>query len=305
MEIKDFIDLHVHIGPEPIPRKFNVDSIIKEESGKIKGLALKNHFYSTSPFIKDTKTDLILIGSVTLNNYVGGLNPDVIYATASILDNPIIVWFPTINSQQFLRNSKYEIPPEWIGGNLKSRLSKDIKPVKVLDENNELKEDTRKVLKAIKENDCILATGHLSYKESEKLVEEAVKMGIKRIIVTHPIYPPINMPIEMQKKLSRYEGVYMEQTFAMYLIDKIPIEKIAEQIKQIGAENCIISTDVGQINSPSPSKAMEIFTELLLQNGISKPEILIMGKENPLKLITKETLLNSQNLLNNKKEELR
>ncbi|MCC6005015.1 MAG: hypothetical protein LM590_11835 [Thermofilum sp.] len=37
------------------------------------------------------------------------------------------------------------------------------------------------------------------------LVKEVVKMGIKRIIITHPIYQLINMPVEIQKELSKKE----------------------------------------------------------------------------------------------------
>jgi len=38
----------------------------------------------------------------------------------------------------------------------------------------------------------------------------------------------------------------------MYLIDKIPIKEIAEQIKEICPENCIISSDMGQAGNPDP-----------------------------------------------------
>ena len=79
------------------------------------------------PLIKSfkNKSKLILIGSVTLNNYVGGLNPDAIYASAKISDYPIVVWFPTINSENFLKRSKYEIPPEWLQKYLDTRDSLD------------------------------------------------------------------------------------------------------------------------------------------------------------------------------------
>ena len=127
MNVKNFIDLHVHIGPEVIPRKFTVNTVAKEEKGKIAGMALKSQFFPTTPLIKSENKGegIILVGSVTLNNSVGGLNPDAIYASARISEAPIIVWFPTISAGQFLDNSKYEIPPEWVGKGFKSRLSKD------------------------------------------------------------------------------------------------------------------------------------------------------------------------------------
>jgi len=287
MDTKKFIDLHVHIGPEIFPRKFTVPKIVKEETGKIRGIALKNHFFPTMPLIKtiEEPEDLILIGSVTLNNYLGGLNPNVIYGSAKISRKPIIVWFPTISAINFLRQSKYEIPPEWAGEGFKPRLASSIKGIKITDTKGNLIERAKKILKVVKENDSILATGHLSWYEAKVLVEEAVRIGIKRIIITHPIYQLINMPIDIQKKLARNKGVYIEQSYAMYLIDKIPIKKIVEQIKAVKPENCIISSDVGQINSPNPSEALKEFSSLLIKNGLDEDAIKQMAMKNPEYLI--------------------
>ena len=291
MNVKEFIDLHVHIGPEIFPRKFTVQTLIRKERGKINGMALKNHLYPTMPLINSVENDkeIVLIGSVTLNNYLGGLNPDAIYASAKISELPIIVWFPTINADNFLKQSRHEIPLEWVSKDFKSRLSKDVKGIKIVNDDGKLTGDTIKVLEAIKENDCILATGHVSWQEAEELVKTAVEMKIKRIIITHPIYQLIDMPVEVQRVLVKNPGVFVEQNYAMFLIDKIPIEKIAEQIKAIGADNCIISSDMGQISSPSPSDGMGEFVKLLLEQGISEEDIKTMGERNPKKLIERSS----------------
>ena len=286
MDVKNFIDLHMHIGPEILPRKFTVRKIIELEKDKIRGMALKNHLYPTAPLIKSEESgELLLIGSVTLNNYVGGLNPDVVYASAKISKTPIIVWFPTINADNFLNGSRYEIPPEWVGDGFKSRLSKDVRGIRILDKEENLTKEGYAVLLSIKENNCILATGHISWQEAKKLVEGAVQLGIEKIIVTHPIYQLIGMPLDVQKELASKKGVYIEQNYAMYLIDKIPIEEIAMQIREVGPEKCIISSDMGQISSPSSSEAMGRFSDLLLEQGLTENEVRIMGEVNPRKLI--------------------
>lgn len=283
MDIGNFIDLHVHVGPEPIPRKFTTRSIALEEKGKIAGLALKNHFFPTMPMIAAVEqSELLLVGSVVLNNAVGGLNPEIIRASAQLSPCPIIVWFPTISAQNFLNQSTYEIPSEWGGKN--SRLSSTISGITVVDDGKIIPE-AKAVLQAIKENNCILATGHLSWQEAKLLVEEAVRMGIKRIIVTHPIYQRIAMPLEVQQELAQNEGVYIEQCYSMYLIDGISISEIAMQIKAIGAEKCIITSDMGQVNSPPPSQAIKTFAELLKEKGITEQELRVMGEVNPRKLL--------------------
>src|SRR3989338_4155891 len=108
-------------------------------------MALKSHFYPTIPLIICEKEaeDFVLIGSVTLNNYIGGLNADAIYASAKLSSRPIIVWFPTISAENFLSKSKYEIPPEWVGEGFTSRLSSEIKGIKIVNQNLELTEETR------------------------------------------------------------------------------------------------------------------------------------------------------------------
>ncbi len=286
MDLRNFIDLHVHIGPEILPRKFSVQTLIEEERGKIGGMALKSHFYPTIPLIKsikDTKK-LILVGSVTLNNYIGGLNPDAIYASAKLSALPIIVWFPTINAQNFLDTSEHEIPLEWVGKGFVSRQSKDVKGLTVLGD-KKLSLNTMMALRAIKENNCILATGHLAADEAALLVRGAVALGIRKIIITHAMYQCIDMEIKLQKELTLLEGVYVEHNYAMYLIDNIPIKEIARQIKSVGAVKCIISSDMGQMNSPSPSAGLQQFCRLLLNEGITKEELKIMGETNPRTLL--------------------
>jgi hypothetical protein len=287
--IKQAVDLHYHIGPEIIPRKFNnVNELIKNIKGKLGGIALKNHFYPTTPFIEGTrnKKEIKLIGSIVLNNYVGGLNPEIIYAASIISKDPIIVWFPTINAKNFLEKTKYEIAPEWVNKKgFKARFSKDVNGIYILDQKGNLNKETIEVLEAIKKTSSILATGHISVNESKKLIEEAINIGIKKIIITHPIYQKIDMPINVQKKFAKL-GCFIEICYSMYSIDKIPIDKIFFQIKEIGYKNIILSSDVGQKFSPNPSHALYLFSNLLLKKGVSLDILKTMLVYNPKKILS-------------------
>ena len=287
--LQQAIDLHIHVGPEVIPRKFDLPKLLQYEKGKLRGVGIKNHFFSTSSMARPNNNgNPIIIDSVTLNNYVGGFNPDIIYSSAQLSRRPIIVWFPTINSKQFLRDEENEIPVEWMGGKggIINRKVDKIKKLSVLSRTGEIRKDVKKVLVAIKETGAILATGHISWQESRKLVKCAIETyGINRIIITHPIYQRINMPILVQKGLAKM-GAYIEQCYSMYSIDYIPIEKIAQQIKIIGANSCILSSDVGQTFSKNPSEALADFIFLLKIVGISEKEIRCMLIENPLWLIS-------------------
>lgn len=285
--LKKAIDLHVHVGPDLIPRKFNVEQLARIEEGKLAGVCLKSHAFPTIPTIEsiEESCDMETIGSVTLNNYVGGLNPGIIRLCAEISDKPIVVWFPTVSADNFLKKSRYEIPPEWIRKKgFRPRLARDIMGIRIINKNEELTPEARDVLKTIRGFDCILATGHLSWEESKILVEKAIDVGIKKVIITHPIYPMINMPLEVQKELSEM-GAFIEQTYAMVSIDRIPIEKITKQIREIGADKCILSSDVGQSFSKNPSEALEEFVNLMVKEDIKESEIEKMLIRNPDKII--------------------
>ena len=285
------IDLHVHIGPEIVPRKFSLPNLLKIEKNKLKGIAIKNHFFPTVA-MNNKKTfnhkDPFIINSVTLNNYLGGFNTDIIRASAELSLHPIIVWFPTMHTNCFLKGQKFEIAEEWIDPKLRKKMklqpAKNIKRLTILDRHNRIKNQVIKVLKTIKQYNAILATGHLSWKESRKLAKHAAKIGIKKIIVTHPIYHKINMPIETQKELVNL-GAYIEHCFTMHSIDKISIKRIANQIQEVGAENCILSSDVGQTFSPGPSEALEKFIQMLKRERITEKEIEAMLVISPNKLM--------------------
>jgi len=284
--IRNSIDLHVHIGPEIIPRKYTVESLDKAERGRLYGAVLKNHFYPTSYLIKSTNVKNIkLFSSIVLNNSVGGLNKEAVYNASLVSDSPLVVWFPTINAEQFLKQSEYEIPPEWVGGSLKNfRKANSINSLRVLDKNNKLGPKALEVLEMIKSTNSILATGHISWQESVALIKKAEGLGIEKIIITHPIYQRIDMPVKVQKQLVLL-GAKIELCYSMYSIDKIPMEKIAEQIKAVGSNNCVLSSDVGQKFSQAPSKALYDFASKLLNLDITLRDLEVMLVKNPRMLL--------------------
>ena len=288
--LQQAVDLHIHIGPEIIPRKFTLSELVDYEKGKLKGVGVKNHFFPTIAMRKPSEQDgsPFVINSVVLNHYVGGFNPDIIRASAELSEKPIIVWFPTLHTEKFLRSQKFEILEEWIDPRVRERLklrpTKNVKALSVFD-NGKISKEVESVLYSIRENGAILATGHLSWQESYGLVKFAAeKVGIEKIIITHPIYQKIDMPIKIQKELAKL-GALVEHCYSMYSIDKIPMDRIARQIKDIGADNCILSSDVGQTFSKSPSEALTDFISLLKKEGVTENEIKTMLIKNPARLV--------------------
>lgn len=280
--VRNAIDLHVHVGPEIIPRKFTAQTLYEVEKGKLAGCVLKNHFYpSLPPVLSDEMT---LYGSVVLNAFVGGLNPHAVYAAALISPTPLFVWFPTLHTEQFLAKSAWEIPKEWVGrDDFAPRPSTVVAPVRI-SHGNRLCAEVGPVLQAIAEAKAVLCTGHMRWQESCLLVKEARKYGIDKIVITHPIYQKIAMPIEVQVELAQ-AGCLIEHCYSMHSIDRVPIAKIAQQIRAVGVQNVVLSSDVGQAFSPSPSEALIAFGELLIEEGIMLDDLKRMLCDNPRRLL--------------------
>ena len=294
--LKDSIDLHVHCGPECIPRKldaFSLANALKEYG--MQTAVMKSHFQPTSDwaYLAQKYALVKLYGSITLNHSVGGVNP---YAIKAALGPKIngkallkIVWMPTIHAKAHLESFKakgcmYDIPPEWTGGKVLESAERidQIKPITLSDPS--VRKNLGKVLNLIVDNDLILATGHLSAQEVMQLVDEAKSSGVRKIIATHPIYQTTRMTIEQAKELAG-KGVHLEQTYALHLIDKIPIDQMADFIRDVGPSHCIITSDLGQVGTPLPPEGLITFMKELIDRGISIAEIQTMVKHNPQSLL--------------------
>lgn len=298
-EVADLVsnsyDLHFHIGEDILPRRFTVDRLIEEERGKVRGIALKSHAFPAIAGViaaeKDRSDHVALIGSVTLNYFLGGFNPSAIYAAAVMTHRyPTIVWFPTVHAENHLlkSHSEYEIPPDWVKDPaFKSRPKTELKAIKVVDWAGNLITKARQTLDMMERMGCILGTGHLSWQESEVLAGEALGRGIP-VIVTHPMQRDIAMPVEAQQRLAR-QGAYIEHCYIMYK-DRdhewdYPPEEIVRQIREVGVDRVILTSDAGQIRNGSSSESLIEYVRLLEAHGMTQTELEAMLVRNPMKVL--------------------
>jgi hypothetical protein len=109
-----------------------------------------------------------------------------------------------------------------------------------------------------------LATGHVNPFEAAALVREAVKKGLKKIILTHPLSSIVGMDLPQVKALTDLsEHVYVEFTcFDCCEHVKYPLaeEQVAGAISEIGAEHVILTSDGGQRYNPYP---VEMLAEMI------------------------------------------
>lgn len=288
--------MHVHCGPEAIPRKYHANALAElVRQFEMETLIIKSHFTYTSDWalMAFRETGVKIYGSVTMNQHVGGINPYALRAALGPQEDGEgflkVVWMPTIHSPAHLEMQRrhghqMDIPPEWTGGELASTAMRieDVNPVslrspkvlRLLDE----------VLRIISDHDLVLATGHLGAEDTMFLVTRARARGIKKILLTHPLYEATKLGVEDVATMVGMD-TFVEQSYALHTIDHIPFEVMVRYIKEVGAQYCVLTSDLGQINMPSPPEGLLDFIDHLMDGGITEEEILRMIRDNPKYLL--------------------
>lgn len=288
-------DLHLHAGPEVIPRKYDAIEAGKALRGEgMGGAVLKSHYFSTVPFVKmahERGYDNVW-GSVTLNHYLGGLNPFALRASLGMQHNGQqllkMVWMPTVHAAAHLAVRKadgeqYDVPPEWTDGLVTGTPVEQVPPICLTAP--EVQENLKEILRIIADNDLILATGHISREEVFHLVPLARRMGVEKIILTHPAYETTELSVDDILQLTALGGVYAEQSYALMPIDHLTPADVAAYIRGVGAANTVMSTDLGQRSRMSSGEGMALFASLMEAEGISAEELHTMTVDNPRKLL--------------------
>ena len=278
----DAIDLHVHGAPEPFDGERRTDLLTLAQQAKeagIKAVVLKSNRFGTGPLtleINQLVKSPILLGSLVLNNEVGGLNPDVVEAQARA--GAKVIWLPTFSAAAHMRTrttGKTGAGKEPDNG------------ISVIDANGKLIPQMVRVLDVIKRNNLVLATGHVSKPEVYAVASEALRQYIN-VIITHPLAGPAGglLTIDEAKELAGM-GAYIECTFAHCMPPMLlSPENMVGYIKTIGPEHCVLSTDFGQIFNPPATEGFHMMLAVMLQFGnISEDILKLLVKVNPAKIL--------------------
>jgi len=275
------IDMHIHIAPESrLKRRQNALQLAytAREVG-LKSIVLKNREYGTvalAQLVQELVPEVLTYGSITLDNEAGGLNPGAVLAWVRM--GAKVVWMPTATAA----NSKGKV--------LRSRgLDLPGEGQRVLNSKGTLLPEVKEIIQIVKDHDIVLGTGHLSPQEVFVLVEEALASGLKRVVITHVLQDQLMDVILTNDEIVRLAkmGAVIEYSYwtCQNNISKVDPGVIVESIKTVGAENCILTTDFGQIDNPPAPEGMKDFLRVLLEGGINEKEIETMVKKNPARLL--------------------
>jgi hypothetical protein len=267
------IDVHVHSYPDDRPRSIHAIDVAKlAQSRGMRAIVLKNHYDSTAGtayLVRQVVPGIDVFGGIALNLTVGGINPAAVDHMARVTGGwGRIVWMPTFDAENQVRSSK------------------ETRPFVSVSKDGQLLPEVKSVIGVIAKHGLVLATGHSSPAEGLMLLREARQQGVKQMIVTHAIQPPVLMDASQMKEAASL-GAFIE------FVGGSPegqgaaarMDGIAAAIRQVGVASSIVSSDLGQQGNPLPPDGFGAFIEALRKRGFSDRDLELMAKQNPARLV--------------------
>lgn len=272
-DLRGAVDIHVHADPDNVPR--SLDGLEAARFAKDKGMraiVLKSHFDPTAglAFLARKATPGIeVFGGIDLNLPVGGMNVNAVEHMVRTNGGwGRVVWMSTFDSENQLRTTKP-------GG-----------PFVRVSQNGALLPETTAVIAAIAKHDLVLASGHVSAREALLMFEEGRRAGVRRMVATHGMSPPTSLSVEQAKQAAAL-GAFIEFTSGTLATPgaQARVDRIAADIRRVGVEHAILSSDLGQAGNALPADGFATFMEALRSKGFADEELDRMAKENPAKLL--------------------
>jgi hypothetical protein len=269
------IDIHAHADPDSRPRSIDAIDLARmaKERG-MRGLVLKSHYEPTASMaylVRKAVPGIEVFGGIDLNRTVGGLNPEAVERMAQIKGGfGRVVWFPTFDAENQVR------------------FSKESRPFVPVAREGELLPEAKQVIGLAVKYGLTVETGHSAPAEGLLIVREARKQGA-RVVVTHAMLAPVHMTIADMQQAAR-EGAYLEFVYngLTGAGKEFEIADYVKAIRAVGAEHCILASDLGQAGNPAHPEGMAEFFGALRAAGMTEGEIDLMAKRNPARALGME-----------------
>ena len=286
--VRGAYDLHVHVEPDVMRRQVTDLQLARRcwDVG-LAGFALKSHYVPTAEraaVLNEALNQEVpggkvrVLGALTLNASVGGLNPIAVEIAAR--EGARILWMPTLDAAN--HRAKHAdlppgaTPPMWLA------LQRDLDTqgvtvpvVDVLDETGRPLPAAVEVLRLAARHQLVVATGHLSAYESRVIAEAAFEAGVRHVIATHPEFPQQDMSLDDQLALAG-QGAFLERCFTTPFTGKYEWARMVGNIRATGAEHTIVTTDLGQPGNPPVEDGLPLMADALQAAGFTDEEITTM-----------------------------
>jgi hypothetical protein len=220
-----------------------------------------------------------VLGGVTLNSYVGGINPRAVQI--ALERGGRIVWMPTVEAAYHHRvfgqlgklteGMEVGIPPDSVGI--------------TISDGGRLIQQAVDVVSLVAEHDAVLAGGHLGEDEILLLAEECAKQGAK-FLVNHPFFMPRVENLAYYRALVDI-GACLElcAVFCFRAWPYTTFEENLRLIEAVGDDRCVFATDAGNVFTPWPHESLRVYLQNLHKLGLSAERIRRLASLNPARLL--------------------
>jgi hypothetical protein len=277
------IDLHCHSGPSVMARALNHEEALEQAAAAgMRAVLFKDHYYPTGPFVDVLKaagraTRAEPVGSIVLNNSVGGINPFAV--EPAVKTGAKVVWMPTVSAANHIREGhrKSLLPTK---GKMLQQVA-----LSVVDARGELLDNVKQVLDIIAEHDVVLSCGHLHISEVWPLFAEAKRRGCTRLLVNHPSYT-VGASLSDVKELVGM-GAWIEHSICMFIPNRLKCYEgdfLQALIEAAGVDRTFFGSDLGQTNAPLPVEGFRQIIGLCLKLGYAPEDIRKMVGTNAAQL---------------------
>jgi len=274
-------DMHVHFEPEAsMTRRFDaLETALHAREMGLAGFVLKNRTYCTQPLallVQRLVPEIRVFGCLVLDGEVGGLNYQAVRSAAEL--GTKVLYMPVF----FSANSMPVVQRLF-------NLSLGGEVIRIVDQAGHLVPQMDDILRVVKDYDMVLCTGHVSPVEIKALADRCIGMGIRKVVVTHPMSLFVCEEFLTADDMVSLAGTGMTIEHCAQAISPTSERRdpalFVDAIRAQGPQNCILTTDFGGTPHPTMAEGLRMFISTLLRKGLSEGDIEMMVKTNPRRLL--------------------
>jgi hypothetical protein len=273
------VDTHMHTGPGAFPRHDTDLSAARtaREAG-MRAICTKNHHFETAARaqLASEQTGFEVVGGITLNEWVGGLNPHAVDGVATFGGQ--VVWMPSITARNHLENAAIQ---------MFSAEESDKAGITVLDEDGDLTDDALAVANRIAAHDLTCGLSHLCPTEAIAFTEACLDRGADKFLVQHPHANFLDYSLEEMRTITDL-GATLEFHWICtteMMSHAATVDDYVAAYEAVGAENAVMATDGGATANPPAIEMFRSFVGAMLDAGVSEAAVREMTHETPRQVL--------------------
>lgn len=286
--VRGSVDLHCHIDVEFSETLFRKalpewEWLPEAEVAGTRAVVLKSHLWPTAtavPFIRELYQGPVEVhSSITLNTFAGGLDPWAVEVAAHL--GARAVFMPTWSSVNDAARGGFG---RRLGEAFEHFDHQRMGVLSVLDEEGRLRAEAQEIIRLVAEKDMMLSTGHLSWRESLAIAEEAHRVGFDRVLCGHPLSGSVGAPHDAVLEAARL-GAYIEFCWPTVAPGRHDPAEVVALVQEMGAERAVFTSDFFGGSNPSPSSLMRMLLGAVYDAGLPEDAVRMASSANPAALL--------------------